>query len=91
MKPLSAVESEGAAVGWLYWGYSKFIRNPLSWAVGLASSMIVKNNKNQEECMMEVLKVSAETFSNILLLRLKMCLERKINICLLLLFLLFIY
>lgn len=52
------MESEGAAVGWLYWGYSKFIRNPLSWAVGLASSMIVKNNKSQEECMMEVLKVS---------------------------------
>lgn len=60
LKPLSTVESEGAAVGWLYWGYSKFIRNPLSWAVGLASSMIVKNNKSQEECMMEVLKKKAD-------------------------------
>lgn len=60
LKPLSVVESDGAAVGWLYWGYSKLIRNPLSWAVTLASNMIVKNNKIQEECVMEVLKKKAD-------------------------------
>ncbi|XP_014786192.1 charged multivesicular body protein 7 isoform X1 [Octopus bimaculoides] len=72
LKTLSVLETESVSMGWLYWGYAKFIRSPLSWAVNLASSMISKNNKCLEESVMtEVLKRKAEQLLSIHLERVR--------------------